>query len=1560
MGVINLAGDLTPTILTILLLILFYFFSYNFVFTSAMEANFDNVVHLDNFDHVDYRFGSSHNETEETVRLYYVPLPHNDTHFVYIGEYYHTNATLFGLGVIFVTLVEILYLIFLGYAIMYPQSIPGKIVNHVFKVLFRHLLRIYRRLRSQDRLEAQSGSPSSFFNISRLSEIIHMMTHLYGFYRDAKQPFINRDFPALSFAIWRYCLVYYKPEELPSLLSILSESKVGVVDLQAQSGTARTMFNHWKDLSESELSVKMNRVLVGLMTCTLTKGFKVNFTEYGFKQFFQLHDPKIKFTTPYQLIMDFIEFTLTFSEVGYECFLDKSTRPLVVRDRAVRQWVVEYESLCHQLDERPINEKFDVVSIIDHMNSLLARGLILLKTHMSYLNTMYKDLSTKRSSLLREYNVASTRKPPFSVLIHGPPGIGKSSVTNLIGTIYHQVVKQDIYPDLEWDRMKNVYTYNPDDSYWSGYTGKQQWMIVLDDIGRTHRNLVARGLDTSIPKIITLVNSVGIATEQAALEDKGCIPLIPKVVVATTNVKDLNAGLAVAEKAAVLRRFPYVIRPYVKDQYLDKETGMMKKLDEVVHDAWEYQVEYVKQTVYDVPDKDCKVVVTYVPVPGSLPEGRMTGAELSMFLKEKIESHERNAAIMHDSLTNDGNLSMCEHGTLSHFACPKCVETQAWFFRKQTRKERLVKWFLKTGIDWCPMGLLAHSQRFFGSSVHIQLMVAKLKRRRFTPSFVNDALRMSLVTVCAALITHKLLSTLVRYLFPSLETQSNIWVGATENLFSVPSTSKSGNDQELRNTLAKSTFRLSVKCGDAKQEVSCFSLHSGWYVTVQHPFHGDKWQCVARYKTKKFGLDASNAFILTEKNLVRLDNDLVMFWCSSILPRKSLYDFLPDKIDTKGRSILVFDPRLDDFQKGNTTYYHKMKYVDDFGGLIQGTFMDGTKISSASLKGDCGALALSLTNKGYFISGMHCAGTAGGGPRAIFTQLSKDIFPDILPPLPMVHDGGIPKFLAGSKKSGKLGVSASKGVHQWCSGSALPLGSYPGRSTHSSYTEESIICKDVEESFNFTNPFTKPLMKAEQVEGIWKNPFVIATQQQATLPPFTPDEEIMEISEAFANDLFLEELLTDVGSVDQSIAVNGIPGDSYINRLPMSTSGGFYFPGAKRRYFAEVWIGEELFQTPDDELQQSINEIELCYLNGTRAYPVFQGSLKDEPISHKKREEGRTRVFTACGVAFAIVVRKQFLKIVKFFMKNNFITECAVSMNCYSKEWSKLYKHLTAFGDKRIVAGDYKSFDKEMSSCWIRAAFQILIDLRRSADQLSAKDHMICVGIATDISFPVTNMNGDLIQFFGGNSSGHPLTVIINSIVNSMYVRSAYKSIVQKPLKYFKIDVHLMTLGDDNILGSKLDAFNHTSIATHLRSRGITYTMADKDSVSVPFIDIKDADFLKRTFRELEGTIVAPLALKSIFKSLCMIVKKGNISDEEQLAQSYLAARREWSLHGEVVFNGCCAKMEKIFDKHEDVRRFFTQQHKYNFETTLHWVLGTQDCADAESSEGELVDTNGY
>ena len=70
--------------------------------------------------------------------------------------------------------------------------------------------------------------------------------------------------------------------------------------------------------------------------------------------------------------------------------------------------------------------------------------------------------------------------------------------------------------------------------------------------------------------------------------------------------------------------------------------------------------------------------------------------------------------------------------------------------------------------------------------------------------------------------------------------------------------------------------------------------------------------------------------------------------------------------------------------------------------------------------------------------------------------------------------------------------------------------------------------------------------------------------------------------------------------------------------------------------------------------------------------------------------------------------------------------------------------------------------------------------------------------IGVELSNPLSWFWGDLVHLHGGNASGHPLTVIINGVVNYMYMCYAFNQLY--PQFSFDEMVRFMSYGDDNIL----------------------------------------------------------------------------------------------------------------------------------------------------------------
>jgi hypothetical protein len=286
---------------------------------------------------------------------------------------------------------------------------------------------------------------------------------------------------------------------------------------------------------------------------------------------------------------------------------------------------------------------------------------------------------------------------------------------------------------------------------------------------------------------------------------------------------------------------------------------------------------------------------------------------------------------------------------------------------------------------------------------------------------------------------------------------------------------------------------------------------------------------------------------------------------------------------------------------------------------------------------------------------------------------------------------------------------------------------------------------------------------------------------------------------------------------------------------------------------------------------------------------------------------GKTRVFTGAPVDFTIVVRKYLLSTIRLIQRHRIPFESAPGTVAQSKEWGDIHEFLIHFGDSKIVAGDYKAFDKHMHPAFMLTAFEILHDLCEASGNYTRQDLSVIKAIAYDTVFPMVDYNGDLVEFSGVNPSGHPLTVIINGLVNALYIRYAYYLInPNHELDSFKDNVHLMTYGDDNIMGvsDQVPWFHHTTLQKALESFGVTYTMADKEAASVPYIPIHSASFLKRSWRLDEdiGAYLCPLEHESIEKSLMVWTRSKSISEQEQMSEIMRSALGEYFNYGKEVF----------------------------------------------------------
>jgi hypothetical protein len=386
----------------------------------------------------------------------------------------------------------------------------------------------------------------------------------------------------------------------------------------------------------------------------------------------------------------------------------------------------------------------------------------------------------------------------------------------------------------------------------------------------------------------------------------------------------------------------------------------------------------------------------------------------------------------------------------------------------------------------------------------------------------------------------------------------------------------------------------------------------------------------------------------------------------------------------------------------------------------------------------------------------------------------------------------------------------------------------------------------------------------------------------------------------------------------------GMDGVTAVDRIDLTTSVGWPLNKQKKLYIQEstdkVIEGITAPLECDEMFWEEAEKMEKILASGERIYTVFRGNLKDEPTKFTK---DKVRVFAGCELAFLLVVRKYYLPLIRVIQDNWLDFECAVGIVAQSNDWSKFVEHQTKHGMDRCMAGDYAAYDKRMSPVVMMAAFEQLCDVAEQCGY-TKEALMIMRGIATEISFPIYEFNGILMQIFGSNPSGHPLTVIINNLCNSLYMRYAYYVLhPEENAPSFSDVVALVCYGDDNHanISDKEHKFHHTSVSNILRELGIEYTMADKTSESIPLVPFLETEFLKRGFLWSDelGEWLAPLDVRSIAKSLHNYMhRKGSPAEPRKIAaDAVFTACTEFWRHGPEVFAEMRPKLQQVIDAHE-------------------------------------------
>lgn len=221
------------------------------------------------------------------------------------------------------------------------------------------------------------------------------------------------------------------------------------------------------------------------------------------------------------------------------------------------------------------------------------------------------------------------RESPYCVAIVGESCIGKSDVmAKLTAFLSKKKFGRSTPPD-------RIYVFAAKEKYVQGYRMYHE-VVWMDDIGNAR---AAPGVSMSNPTdpIIGFANNVNTCVPMADVESKGKYFWNSPFLFASSNLRDLGAGVYSNEPVSILRRFDVIIEPTVRPEYRIPNSFMLDPArvppasEVFMPDLWTFKVWVMRKSAVDAVTPLVKIEI---PLPG---DGSIY--DLISVLEVRVEAH---------------------------------------------------------------------------------------------------------------------------------------------------------------------------------------------------------------------------------------------------------------------------------------------------------------------------------------------------------------------------------------------------------------------------------------------------------------------------------------------------------------------------------------------------------------------------------------------------------------------------------------------------------------------------------------------------------------------------------------------------------------------------------------------------------------------------------------------------------------------------------------------------------------------------------------------------------
>lgn len=570
-------------------------------------------------------------------------------------------------------------------------------------------------------------------------------------------------------------------------------------------------------------------------------------------------------------------------------------------------------------------------------------------------------------------------------------------------------------------------------------------------------------------------------------------------------------------------------------------------------------------------------------------------------------------------------------------------------------------------------------------------------------------------------------------------------------------------------------------------------------------------------------------------------------------------------------------------------------------------------------KGDCGSVLLVQVGNSLAVLGFLCARSDYKLPfmssETHFTVLESSP-PVVVPMMPNINDFIVDRSPTDLKRmSANSELVCDRKVFFDLLGST----DQPGATFKSKIRRTDLYSEIAEcEPSKFSEPYDKPMKIGKTIDNVYHSAFT-NTFKNFDLQDYSTETLRKEAMEGYLWDCLRARSkqredfkLAPLSLADALLSCK----DMGIEGVPMKTSNGLFWREQgykdKRDLFqlenGETWKLTEKFRRAVED------NIELLRSGCARA-PLVELVPKDEVRTKKKLDLCKIRLFSVLDFDVNITFRMYLMPLITFLLHSREFSECYGQMNAASHEWTDLCLRLLSVGDN-FVDMDFSSFDTSHSVRTFQMTAEFFFFLALDVGYTKEEADIVYL-LMISLSVQLATYKGDYFLKHKGMPSGVVVTLILNSVVNSIMMRMAYIRLVGGDVREFSHFVKVATVGDDNVSSVSseiLSKFNMIAAEPLYKEWGYVVTPASKNGTFVMSLKPEQVSFVKRKFVLWDDKFYrAPLDTDSLYKALAFQALSAGVTESSRLTSVYGSVVREAYLHGPVFFSTFVIWLDTLF-----------------------------------------------